>query len=100
LTQYSSIQYVPFHHGASLYDLPLKYAFPLAALLLLLSSARGWRNSLHDHRLRLCAAFALAGFLACFPRPDSAHVAYAVPLVLPLLALCAVRLTEPLRPIY
>jgi hypothetical protein len=98
LMHYAAIQYVPFGYETVPLDLPLKYVFPLTALLLLFVVARDWRNSLHDSRLRLSAAFALAGFLACFPRPDSAHIAYAIPLALPLLALCAVRLTEPLRP--
>lgn len=99
LSHYASIQHVPFGFETEIFNLPLKYVFPLAALLLVLVVARDWRNSLHDRRLRLSAAFALAGFLACFPRPDSAHIAYAIPLALPLLAFCAVRLTGRLRPL-
>jgi len=99
LTHYASIQRVPFGYEAVVFDLPLKYVFPLAALLLLFVVFRDWRNCLRDRQLRLSAAFALAGFLACFPRPDSAHIAYAIPLALPLLALCAVKLIERLRPI-
>jgi hypothetical protein len=98
--RYSSIQYVPFGNGASIFDLPLKCVFPLAALLVLFVSAYDWRACLHDRRLRLCAAFALAGFLGCFPRPDIAHIGFAAPLAFPLLALCATRLIQPLRPAY
>jgi len=100
ISHYASIQYVPFDYGAAMFDLPLKYVFPLLAFLFLFEIVRDWRSCLRDRRLRLCAAFALAGLLACFPRPDSAHVAYAIPLALPLLALRSVQLTASLRPLF
>lgn len=97
-TRYSSIQYLPYAYSVSVFDWPLKYVFPLAALLLLLVIIRDGRASLQDHRLRQCAAFALAGFLGCFPRPDITHIGFSTPLALPLLALCATELTQRIRP--
>lgn len=96
-TRYASIQYVPFGYGASIFDYPLKFVFPLAASLMLIACVRDWRTCLHDRRLWLCAALALAGLLSCFPRPDIAHIGFVAPLALPLLALTAVRLLQRLR---
>jgi len=98
ITRYASIQYVPFGYGASIFDLPLKYVFPLAASLLVFISARDWRTSLRDPALRLCTSFALAGFAGCFPRPDIGHISFTAPLALPLFALCAARLARRMRP--
>jgi hypothetical protein len=98
VTRYAPIQYLPYAHSVSIFDWPLKYVFPLAAVLLLLVINRDWRTRVHDRQLRLCAAFALAGFLGCFPRPDITHIGFAVPLALPLLALCAAELTLRMRP--
>ena len=100
VTRYSSIQYVPFGNDASIFDLPLLYVFPLAALLTLLVSARDWRKCLRDRQLWLCAAYAFAGFIGCFPRPDIGHIGFTVPLAFPMLALCATRLIQPIRPGY
>jgi hypothetical protein len=100
VARYTSAALVPFGNEASLFDLPLVCVFPLAALLTLFVGAYDWRACFNDPRLRLCAAFALAGFLGCFPRPDIAHIGFTVPLALPLLALCATRLTQSLRPVY
>jgi len=97
-TRYASIQYLPYGYSASVFDWPLPYVFPLDALLLLLVIVRDWRTSFQDRRLRLCAIFALAGFLGCFPRPDITHIGFAVPLALPLLALCTAELTRQMRP--
>ena len=86
VTRYSSIQYVPFGNDASIFDLPLLYVFPLAALLTLLVSARDWRKCLRDRQLWLCAAYAFAGFIGCFPRPDIGHIGFTVPLAFPMFA--------------
>jgi hypothetical protein len=94
--RYAAIQGVPFGFGLPFH--PLKYLFPLAALLTLLVCARDWRSCLGDRVLWPCAAFALAGFLGCFPRPDIRHIAFAVPLACPLLAYCMTRLTQKWRP--
>jgi hypothetical protein len=96
--QYSSIQSVPFASGATPQYRPLEYVFPAAALLLALVYAFRWRISRRDRRLRLCSAFAFAGFLGCFPRPDLSHIAFAIPLALPLVVLCMTQLAQCLRP--
>jgi len=84
--RYSSIQGVPFGSFSDAQNFPLKYLFPLAALLTLLVCARDSRTCLRDRPLRSCIAFGLAGFVGCFPRPDITHIAFAAPLALPLLA--------------
>ena len=94
--RYAPIQSVPFGYEGQ--NLPLQYLFQLAALLTLLVCARDWRTCLRDHLLWPCAAFALAGFVGCFPRPDIAHIGFAAPLACPLLACCMTRLTQRWRP--
>jgi hypothetical protein len=96
--RYAPIQSVPFGYGGEFAFGPLKYLFPLAALLTLLVCARDWRTCLGDRLLFPCAAFALASFVGCFPRPDITHIAFAAPLVCPLLAYCMTRLTQRWRP--
>lgn len=93
-TRYAPIQGLPFGFGTSIQNYPFALLFPFAALLLLLVGARDWRACVHDRALRVCAAFGLAGFLGCFPRPDIAHIMFAAPLALPLLATCLVRLLQ------
>ena len=83
--RYSSIAIVPFGYFVDNQNLPLKYLFPIAALLTFITCARNWRTSFQDPLFRSCLAFGLAGFVGCFPRPDMAHIAFAVPLVCPLL---------------
>lgn len=100
LTGYTSATAAPFGFQASAVNLPLKYVFLLAALLALLVCVYDWRACLSDRRFRLCAAFALAGFVGCYPRPDIWHISYTAPLVLPLLAFCITRLTRSWRPAY
>jgi hypothetical protein len=99
-TRYSSIQSVPFGYFASVQNLPLKYLFPLVAVLTILTCVRDRRSFLRDRLLRPCAAFGLAGFIGCFPRPDIVHIAFAAPLVCPLLAYCMERLARPWLPRY
>jgi hypothetical protein len=93
-TRYSSIQFVPFGSFANVQNLPLKYLFPLAAALTILACVRDRRGFLHDRLLHTCTAFGLAGFVGCFPRPDIVHIAFAAPLVCPLLAYCIERLAQ------
>jgi hypothetical protein len=95
VTRYSRIQSVPFGWGGG--NPLLKYLFPLAALPTFLVCVRDWRSCLRDRLLRLCTAFALAGFVGCFPRPDITHIAFAAPLACPLLACCITRLTQGWR---
>jgi Dolichyl-phosphate-mannose-protein mannosyltransferase len=91
-TRYASIQSVPFSYITDDQSRPLKYLFQLVALLTLVICIRDWRTSLHDRLFRTCVAFGLAGFIGCFPRPDMAHIAFATPLVCPLLAYCTNRI--------
>jgi len=91
-TRYASVASVPFAYVTDDQSRPLKYLFPLVALLTLITCARDWRTSLHDRLFRSCVAFGLAGFIGCFPRPDMAHIAFATPLVCPLLTYCANRI--------
>ncbi len=97
-TRYVANQSVPFGFGGP--NPPLKSLFPLAALLTVLVCAPDWRGCLRDRLLRSCAAFGLAGFLGCFPRPDLAHIAFAAPLAFPLFALCITRLTRRWRAVW
>ena len=94
---YISIQPVPFGFETIF---PVKWLFPLTALLAILTCARLWPTSLSDRVLQTCAAFALAGFIGCYPRPDSAHLLYAVASVCPLLAYCMRQLTTHWQPRY
>jgi hypothetical protein len=91
-TRYTSVASVPFGYLADDQNRPLKYLFPLVALLALVTCARDWRTSLHDRLFRSCVAFGLAGFIGCFPRPDMAHIAFAAPLACPLLTYCTNRI--------
>ena len=100
VTRYLSVDTVPFGFSAETYNRPLKYAFGASALLTVFVCAYDWRGCLRDRRLRVCAAFALAGFLGCYPRPDIIHISYTVPLILPLLVFCLTRLVESWRPAY
>jgi len=95
--QYMAINSLPFGSGP---QTPLTYLFPLAALLTLLVCIRDWRACLRDRLLWSCLAFALAGFLGCFPRPGIGHIAFAAPLACPLLAYCMTRLTQWWRPVW
>jgi hypothetical protein len=95
-TRYVAIQSVPFGYGGQ--NPPLKYLFLLAALLTLLICTIEWRMCFRNRAFWSCAAFGLAGFLGCFPRPDLVHIAFAAPLVCPLLAYCMTRLAQSCRP--
>jgi hypothetical protein len=96
---YASIQGVPFGFGINLQIYPLVGLFPLAGLLTVLVCILDGRSCVRDRRLQLCVAFAVAGFIGCFPRPDVTHIGYAAPLALPLFAYCAASLARLCRPI-
>ena len=72
---------------------PLKYLFPLAALLTLIMCVHERHTFFRDRVVRVFIAFGLAGFVGCFPRPDMVHIAFAAPLVFPLLLYCITRIT-------
>jgi hypothetical protein len=99
-SRYAAIQYAPFGLFASAQNFPLIYLFPLAAVLTLMVCARDWRAALGDRPLQLCAAFGLAGFIGCYPRPDIFHISYTAPLAYPLLVLCVSRLTPRWHPAF
>jgi hypothetical protein len=99
-SQYAPMQGLPYGYWASLQNAPFVYVFPLAAVLALTVYVRDRRASARDRMLWPCAAFGFAGFVASFPRPDVFHIAFEVPLACPLLAYCAIRLTEAWRPAY
>jgi hypothetical protein len=88
VTRYASIQSVPFGSVAYNQSLPLLFLFPFVAILTLITCARDWRAAIHDRLFLACVAFALAGFIGCFPRPDMIHIAFVAPLACPLLTYC------------
>ena len=99
-THYASIQYVSYGAWTSPQSLPSVLVFPLAALLTVLVIARDGRACLADPRFRPAVAFAIAGFIGCFPRPDAFHIAFHVPLALPLLTCAMTRLSEGWKPVW
>jgi hypothetical protein len=94
-TRYASVQSVPFGYFANDQNWPLKYLFPLIAMLTFVVGVRDWRTTLRDPLFLTCAAFGLAGFIGCFPRPDVAHIAFGAPLACPLLVYCTSRIIAP-----
>jgi hypothetical protein len=90
---------VPFGHGVGLQTYPLVCLFPLTGLLTVLVCSLNGRSCFSDRRLHLCVAFAVAGFIGCFPRPDESRIGFASPLALPLFAYCAASLAQRCRPI-
>ncbi len=91
--QYASFAAAPYGYFANLQNYPLLFFFPIMALVTLLASAWEWRTGGDGRRLRTVAAFGLAGFIGCFPRPDMSHLGFAVPLACPALLYGAKRLT-------
>jgi len=90
--RYRHIQSLPFGYLASSQNYPLKYLFPVVGLLVAISCARDWRAHFHDGLFWSCVAFGFAGLVGFFPRPDIFHIAFAAPLVLPLLTYSAHKL--------
>lgn len=84
-TRYSAIQGTPFGAGRTHQNGPLVVAFPLALAFgtVLLVQAR--KGGAHPVPIP-CAAFAIGGFVGCYPRPDAWHIAFCAPLALPLIA--------------
>ena len=88
LYHYASINQVPFGYGEGPYARPLLIWFPVLAVLTVI-----WlfvnRNKIRESRIFLTAlAAALAGFLGSLSRPDIGHLAQAIPLASPLMAVC------------
>jgi hypothetical protein len=82
--RYASIQSVHYGFAADAQNTPLYFIFPVAAFLAMVHFARDWRGAIRDRTLHLCAAFALAAFVGLLVRPSIVHIAFAAPLVLPL----------------
>lgn len=92
MRRYSAVQHVPYAYATTLQTFPSALVYPACALALAVLAVRGWRSLLRDRFLVACAAFALAGFIGSYPRPDSAHLNFTLPLALPLAGRCAVLL--------
>ncbi len=97
---YASIQGVPFGFWEGAQTYPLASLFPLAGVLTIFVCASNGLHRLREGRLQISLAFAFAGFIGCFPRPDIAHIAYGAPLALPLFAYCAATLAQQCQPIF
>jgi hypothetical protein len=97
---YASIQVVPFGFGLSPLNYPLVCLFPVAAVLAVILCILKGRSCLQDRPLQLCLAFAIAGFIGCFPRPDAGRIGFAAPLALPLFAYCTAHLARRYRPFH
>ena len=91
-TRYSDVQWTPFGYGGGWQSLLAVLAFPYSAILLFALAMRSRRILIADRTVRICAFFAMAGFIGCFPRPDYAHILFAVPLAIPLIVAALSRL--------
>jgi hypothetical protein len=91
-SRYTHVNSAPFGLWAGFH---LRWIFPFAALIALLTFVRDWRVCLHDSVFRTCVAFGFAGFIGCFPRPDAIQIGFSAPLVCPLLAYGVNRLVRP-----
>lgn len=96
---YSGVQGVPYGFGASAQNMPLNFIFPIAAFLGLMHFIYYWRAALPDRVLWVCAAFALAAFVGLLVRPDTAHITFAAPLVLPLILYSGRRFLSAFTPL-
>ncbi|MGE5269284.1 MAG: hypothetical protein ACM3JG_06370 [Thiohalocapsa sp.] len=93
-TRYALITAVPFGYFGQVQNFPLKFLFPVVAVLAIAVLLRYGRACFGDRQLHTCAAFALAGFIGCYPRPDMPHIGFAAPLALPLLVYALRQLTR------
>lgn len=94
MRRYSTVQHVPYANVTTVQTLPSALIYPACAVTLAGLAIRDGRSLLRDRLLLACAAFGLAGFIGSYPRPDSAHLNFTLPLALPLLGRCAVVLTQ------
>jgi hypothetical protein len=84
-TRYAAIQSVPFGADAGLQNALLLAIYPAAFGLAFVQWLRTGPHLFAAARFRLCAALAAAGLAGSFPRPDIFHLAFTVPMALPLL---------------
>ena len=87
-TRYSDVQSTAFGFGAYRESLLLVAVFPVALFLTTFTIIVSARRVSADPRFRVVLAFAVAGFLGCYPRPDIVHIGFNVPLALPLICYC------------
>ena len=93
-TRFSDIQPVRFGNGTHLQDFAITVMFPAAAILAILAMLQGGLRLAQDYDFRTAVAFAIAGFLACYPRPDVIHMLFVAPLALPLLSISFVQVSR------
>ncbi len=99
--RYAGIQASKFGAGSGTQTYAMPYLFQATAALGLIVCIHGWRSRREDRTTQYCLAILwLAGLAGCFPRPDIFHIAFAVPLALPLLAYGLNSLLKNLRPAY
>jgi len=94
LRQYTRIQVVGFGAFASAADAGIVAAFPVTFVLAVIAKAL---RGVSTPRLLAPLALASVGFIGSYPRPDATHLAFTVPLAIPLLALSMAALGEALR---
>jgi len=86
-TKYSGIESVPFGRAISVQNFAVGLMFPAAAILALSVLLQTRLRVMRDYNFRAALAFAIAGFIGSFPRPDAWHLLCGAPLLLPLLAI-------------
>ena len=86
LHQYSAIQALPYGTALTWQTISAALIYPGCAVALAALAVRDGRAIVHDRVLMACAAFALAGLIGSYPRPDGAHLCFNMPLALPLAA--------------
>ncbi len=94
VAHYASIQIVHFGKGVGPMSFPLALFFPACAVLWLFAFQGPWKWLAGNRELLVCSAYAIAGFAGSFPRPDVDHIAFNVPLGLPIFTYCFVRVRE------
>jgi hypothetical protein len=94
LRQYTPIQVVDYGAFASAADAGVVAAFPLTFVLVVMAK---YLRGLSRDRLLAPLVLACVGFIGAFPRPDATHLAFAIPLAIPLLALAMSSLGEALK---
>ena len=94
LQHYAGIQSVGFGAFSSAADAGVIACFPLAFILVII--ARYFRL-LSPARLYAPLMLAIVGFIGAYPRPDVAHLAFVIPLAVPLLALVMTSLIETVK---
>jgi len=95
LRQYTRIQVVEFGTFASAADAGIVAAFPVTFVLVVVCK---YVRGASTERLLAPLILASVGFIGAYPRPDVTHLAFTVPLAIPLLALAMAVLGEALRP--